>query len=35
MEEMIWNRYVDTFSSKSEAEFVAKNLIEKDVANEP
>jgi len=27
-------KYVDTFPSKSEAEFVAKNLIEKDVANE-
>ena len=27
-------KYVDTFPSKSEAEFVAKNLIEKDIANE-
>ena len=27
-------KYVDTFPSKSEAEFVAKNLIEKDIVNE-
>ncbi len=27
-------KYVDTFPSKSEAEFVVKNLIEKDTANE-
>lgn len=27
-------KYIDTFPSKSEAEFVAKNLIEKDIANE-
>jgi hypothetical protein len=27
-------KYIDTFSSKSEAEFVAKNLIEEDIANE-
>ena len=27
-------KYIDTFQSKSEAEFVAKNLIEKDTANE-
>jgi predicted DNA-binding transcriptional regulator len=26
--------YIDTFPSKSEAEFFVKNLIEKDIANE-